>query len=362
MKIPVLITRTVIASAATLLLASCGGERINDPVTVTEGSLSTAITQALDYSVLPAVNVFNTASNNLLSASEAFCSAPSASLLSNAQAQWKTTATAWFRLAPYRFGPLNDDPVLPEYIYIDSLRLRGTDYTATVRTDIETAISDSSTLDDAYFAAKNFQKVGLLALEITLFETVDTKSTTTSDIVTEFTNTERKCQVLTGLATQLSNRATRVSEQWNNDYDETGNSYRTTFIAGELSDGTEPLTLLITSVQEYLDYLQQRDVVAITAQKAGIAWPLVEASINEIEQLFSGTDTTTVSFRALMQTSGYQSEIAAVDDNIQAAYDAITAKDSVLFSVAAAALDGNFKREIPDGLEVELGINFTDGD
>jgi hypothetical protein len=25
-------------------------------------------------------------------------------------------------------------------------------------------------------------------------------------------------------------------------------------------------------------------------------------------------------------------------------------------------LDGNFKREIPDGLAVELGINFSDGD
>jgi hypothetical protein len=33
-----------------------------------------------------------------------------------------------------------------------------------------------------------------------------------------------------------------------------------------------------------------------------------------------------------------------------------------MLEISLGYLDGNFKREIPDSLELDLGINFSDGD
>jgi hypothetical protein len=63
-----------------------------------------------------------------------------------------------------------------------------------------------------------------------------------------------------------------------------------------------------------------------------------------------------------MRSSNYDASIETVEDNLQTLRTSIELQDITEFEIAAAQLDGNFKREIPEGLEVELGINFTDGD
>lgn len=359
------------------LMSGCGGERKNDPVTLTDATLATAVRQAIDHSVIPAAVSFNTSSQVLEANISDLCVTPSASTLEAAQKQWIELAQSWYHLAPYLFGPLNDNVVLPDYLFVDSLRQRGNDYTATIRNELSTMTSGEMTLDSGYFESLNFQKVGLLALEIGLFQTLG-ESTDRSDIVIEFIDQPRKCQALYGLSEYLQGFAETFATEWQSDYQASGDpvsgdqraeeSYRDLFLAGETEDGSEPLTLILTRLQEHFEYLKQRSVADQAAQISGLSnsgqsWLLMSATVAEAEAFIEGvSDKTTVSFASLMTSAGATTALASVRDNIARAKEAITDQSPIDFYAACALLDGNLKREIPDALAVQLGINFTDGD
>lgn len=346
----------------TAALAACGGERQNDEAALTEGSLDKAVQEIAEQTILTAVNDFANEAEALNSAADTFCAAVSDSNLSALQTQWQTTSAAWYRLLPFNFGPLDDDLVFPAYQYIDSYRLRGDDYTSTIRTAIADWLASADSLDDDFFSALTFNKVGLPAIEIAAFETSATHSTATADIVAEYNSESRKCAVLSGLTTQLQSRADYVEDGWQVAYTGTSTPFISIFNDGELPDGSESLTGLITAVQEYLDYLQNRDVVSNVAPLAGNSWALVSESIDQIERMLAGNEETVVTIFSLMAASGNSGNVDTVEENIQMARDAVADQDATTFNAAAALLDGNFKREIPDSLDVTLGINFSDGD
>ncbi len=201
-------SRLLISATAMLLstLTGCGGERANDEVSLNEGSLKKALELITTNTILPAVGQFSAQTQALADNADSFCAAPDSNTLNAVQQQWKNTADAWYQLLPFNFGPLDDDLVFPTYQYIDSYRLRGTDYTETVRTNISSWLAGSETLDETFFAAQTFQKVGLLALEVALFETSDTHSAEISDIVSEYTDNSRKCAALNGLSDYLNSK------------------------------------------------------------------------------------------------------------------------------------------------------------
>ena len=252
--------------------------------------------------------------------------------------------------------------IIPPYTFIDSLRLRGTEYSATVRSTIADWVAGEQTLNDDFFERQSFQFVGLLALEVALFEDTDGTSATSAELDDE----PRKCQVLQGLASRLQDSADHVYDGWTDDYAGTGTPFRTLFLNAELDDGTEPLSKLLTTVQENLDYLTNRNVITTATPVADQTWEAALVLVQEVEALLEGTTDAIpsgmVSFFSLMAEAGYESDVEAVRSNIAMAYDAIDDQDVSAFNAAIAALDGNFKREIPDGLAVDLGINFTDGD
>lgn len=344
------------------LMSGCGGERKNDPVILMDDSLATAVRQAVDYSIIPAMASFAAASQNLDTSVTALCAAPASATLEEAQHDWLTLAQTWYRATPYLFGPLNDNVVLPDYIFVDSLRQRGNDYTATVGNQIATIINGDMNLDAEYFAALNFQKLGLLALEIGLFQTLN-ESTASSDIVTELLDKPRKCEAIAGFSNNLKGFADTFSNEWKSNYQGTGQSYRDLFLAGETEDGSEPLTLLLTRLQEHFEYLKQRTVADQAAQISEQSWLLMNATVTEAEAFIEGvSDTTTVSFARLMTSAGATTALASVRDNIARAKEAVADQSPTDFYAACALLDGNLKREIPDALAVQLGINFTDGD
>ncbi|MDO6681894.1 imelysin family protein [Oceanobacter sp. 5_MG-2023] len=347
-----------------LTLASCGGSRENDAVALTEGSLSLALEQLVDGTIIVASEQFASEVSDFNNSVDSFCSAPDEAGLSQLQTDWKTMADSWYRLLPFNFGPLFDDTVFPVYQFVDSYRVRGTNYTATVRSNIQTLIdSESETeLGSSYFDGLTFQYVGLLPLEVVAFETASDQSQVAADIVAEFIQQPRKCEVMEGLAGSVQNRADYVVNGWTLDHLESGTSYRDLFLAGDLDDGSEPLTALISAVQSYLDYLQQRDTVSNVAALSGNAWPEMQASIDVITELLEGSESTTVSLFDLMESAGNSADADTVRSNLEQANDAISDQDATSFNSMAAALDGNFKREIPDGLDVSLGINFSDGD
>ena len=349
-----------------LTLAACGGTRENDEAVLSQGSLDLAIQQLTDATIVAGADRMATEVETLNSHITSFCNAPDAAGLSQLQGQWRTLAAAWQQLLPYNFGPLNDDLVFPPYQYIDSYRPRGRDYTETVRTEIDGWLDSDDTLNTEYFASRTFNRVGLLALEITLFETAADQGTDATAVLGEFYSQSRKCELLAGLGGALALRTDSVRDGWSATYQDTGTSYREQFLSGELDDGSTPLVTLLTSVQSYLDYLQQRDVVSnvaqISASDSFDSWTLMTSAIDSIEGLLAGTSEEQVSLFELMTAGGNSTAVATVQANLQQARDAIDSRDATSFNAAAATLDGNFKRDIPDSLDVSLGINFSDGD
>lgn len=346
-----------------IFLGSCGGERANDPVVATPQSLTVTLEQAIDFSVIRAVDNFYSESNLLSSEANEFCALQDEESLLTLQDRWKALMLSWYRLASYNFGPLNDDFVFPVYTFIDSLRLRGTDYTETLRLEIATNLSETHTLDEPFFSGRTFQRVGLLALELMIFETSSSAhSREQSEIVAEYQTVLRKCDLLLGFAGQIEKHATYIYEGWNVSFKGRSSSYKTLFLDSQLDDGSLPLTQLLVAVQEYLDYLRSRDVVNLTAQISSYQWESLQASISEVEQLLEGTEKTTFSFFSIMSATGNEDAVSLVRSNIATAHTAIKDKDSALLAMALGLLDGNFKREIPDSLDVDIGFNFTDGD
>jgi len=350
---------TIIVGGA---LVSCK-TRKNDPPIANQENLDIAIQQAVDNSIIRKVSSFADNAAALDLSALGFCLALDENALLTLQNQWRLTQESWFQLAVYNFGPTNDNLVFPEYTFIDSLRLRGTNYLQTVRNNIADDVTSTETLDANHFSTKTFQFLGLLPIESAIFETaLRGNLQDTPAIIQEFQLENRKCEVLLGLTNQLLERAENIQEDWLDGFNSTGIPYRQLLLNDQLDDGTPPLTIILVTAQEYLDYLKRRNVVALTAPLSDHGWQSLAAAINEVESLLQGSSSTSLSFFALMSSSGNENAVAAVRSNISDTRQAINDRDETFLQIALGRLDGNFKREIPKSLDVELGINFSDGD
>lgn len=63
-----------------------------------------------------------------------------------------------------------------------------------------------------------------------------------------------------------------------------------------------------------------------------------------------------------MMGNGYSANKTTLQENMDLFKSSIEEENTIDFVSITAALDGNFKRELPDALGAELGLNFTDGD
>jgi len=334
--------------------SSGGGDR--------EEAIDKASRENIDNTLLPAVNDFSSQINTMTQSIGGFCATIDEKGLDDLKQHWRNLYESWYRLAPYNFGPMNDDLIFPTIDFIDSLRTNGTDYTATVRTSLNNQINGTQNLDKTFYDNLTFTRVGLLAIELLVFETAASQSTVNSDILIEYRTVNRKCDILKGMIEQLDKHADHIKDGWLVNFDGSGTPYRSLFINKQLPDNTEPMAALLVSVQMYLDYLHKRNVATQAAQLSDHAWQSMGAGIDQIEQILQGTAATTISFYSLIKSAGLQSYVDLVNANIATTRDAITARDPVAMTDALKALDGNFKREIPSGLNVDPGINFTDGD
>ncbi len=354
----------LVLSVVLFVLAGCGGGggRSNDPAKLTAENVALALKQAVNATVLPAVDGFATQADAFKSESDTFCAALDESALAALQADWESLFKQWYKLVNYKFGPLINNPVVPEYLYVDSFRQRGNEYTETVRESINADLTSGDALNDAHFAAKPFTEMGLLALEVLIYETASgDHSGSAAAIVSEYQSNPRKCDILKGVANQLVVRANGFQQGWKSDYQNSGTSYGDQIINGTLDSG-ETVTLLLTTIQEFLEHLQSRNAATNIAQLSGLSWQAISASIDEIETLLQGTATTTQSFFSIINETGATGSVDVVRANIAEIREALVNQNAATLEIALGKLDGNFKREIPNGLDIELGINFTDGD
>lgn len=339
-------------------------------------TLENALVEVADNAILRAVDNFRENAEGMESAARDFIDSldtvgatqtaetPQEEALEALQQQWRNTFESWYRLSLYNFGPLNDNFIFPAFTFIDALRLRGTNYLETVRSDIANDVAQTNTLDDDYFSGKNFNRVGLLALESLIFETSTAEhSTELAAIVSDYQQQPRKGEILLGQARQLVGQARYVQDGWLIAYQGSGEPFRSLFLRGELDDdGTEPFPQVFIAGQEFLEHLQARRVVVVAAQVSGHAWPAIGATIDEVELLLRGSRGSADNIFGFMESVGRQNEVDDVEDSIRQIRQAIAERNPDMLEVTLGFLDGNFKREIPDSLDVDLGINFSDGD
>lgn len=343
----------------TLLLSSCGGERSNEALTVSTGSIKKAITEFTDQTLIPDIRDFQQQASLLNDQSAVFCDSDmSTTTLNELQQQWYVTTQAWYRILPYNFGPANDDILDPRYRYIDYFRERGRDRTGNVRTLFSEFLSSDSEFSSDFTLA---YEVGLMPLELALFENTS-QSTEQADILSEYVANSRKCTILTGLTQQLLNDANYLQQGWEEDHLQTGSAFRDLFVNNELTDGSEAIDTLLVATQEFLDYVPKRDVVTAAHTIAGGGWENASSSITAISQMLKGGDNTVVSLFSLMQAAGEEVAVNSVEGALLQARLHIGQQDATSFYADSATLDGYFKREIPDSLDVSLGLNFSDGD
>lgn len=340
---------TALAPAIVLLIA-CGSSNSKKSIDLAEPK--NALPLVVENRILPNVQHFNQSVTQLQQKVNHFCAQLNGAKenneqnLAEVQNSWREMNLIWYRLLNYRFGPLNDDILEPSVIFIDNYReSKGRDYTDIARNDIAQDLTSTAPLNKAHFKKKLSNKVGILALEVLLFDGE------TNTILNSYTGSARKCLVLKGHAELLKSHSQSIEDKWR--------AYKNQFIANSLSEG-DSLVVLFTNLQDYINHLQTRNVATNTGKLAHHGWRNVRAAISEIEALLSSNKPAVFDF--MLALTAKEQEVETIKSDIQAVKNAISDKDSVSLSNALGRLDGHFKRTIPEGLGITLGLNFNDGD
>lgn len=319
---------------------------------------------AADTTIVPDVERFATEAQSLLAESETFCAQTDADALAQLQSRWRTLSEAWNAIAAYNLGPLDDDIIVPKILFIESMRQRGTDYTQTVRESIVRRIEGTDTIDVDSVSSQTFDEIGMLALEVLLFEdSREGNSSVPADIVDDYQSQPRKCAYLMGIAGLLADDAAEVERGWTTEFADTGEAFKDTMASPKLPDGTEPIVALLIALQQHLDYLMTRKLEGILdARLSEHFYPNVVAALDAMQEVLQQPREDSFGVLEWMEATNSAEEVELVLANFAAARAAATAEDREALTAAIGRLDGNLKREIPDALGLDLGLTFTDGD
>jgi len=244
----------LILSLCLTFISACDTKRKNDePDAGTAESLSLALNTTIEENILPNVTAFKDQTEILQNNATIFCGTINQTNLENLQDQWKVLSLQWNKIAMFNIGPLNDDIIFPKIIFIESMRQRGIDNTGVVRGEIVARLGDATPLDQAYFDSLSFNRVGMLALEVLIFE--DSISNDNSDltkIVADYQGNSRKCDYLNGMIQLQSRIATEIDNGWSVEFADSGEAFKDTLLEANiddektLEDGSEPVPALIT--------------------------------------------------------------------------------------------------------------------
>jgi len=353
-----------VASCASLaVLALLGAGCGDDGGGSSPQHVRNALESAVDEVTVPSVVAFATEAEALDERASDFCDRPDAAGLSALRDAWRALSLEWSGAVIYYFGPLRDDLIAPSMIFIESMRLRGTDYTETVREGLTEAITTDVPLTPSYFEELSFNEVGMLALEVAIFESsVEPHATDVADVVDDYVQRPRKCAYLRGISRLLRERARSVRSGWTEDFDGSGVPYREVLLRGELEDGSDPVARLFVQLIDHLTYVQRRKLDGILDAKiADFFFSNQEATLDEIESLMRGGPDGFGFFDA-MNARGFQADVELVEGDLEAGFEAARGESRVDLSAAVSSLEASLRAAVPRALGVDLGINFADGD
>ncbi len=336
------------------------------------------VQQAINYSTVPAVNEFSQSTVLLNQEVDDFCLNKSTDNLLSLQTAWQSSYVSWYKVLPFQFGPLtlsnNSSKTLD---YIDSYRnatpANRVSNLAAINPHIKSLIESASTISETSFANARPQEVGLYPLQSAIFSTTNDQ-TLNADIVSEFTSNAKKCHVIQALAYELNRQATLIQSQWIEDYRDTQKSYEFLFGNNELEnyfsvidiegDGTgKPASeALVVALQEFLDFTGNTPLFTdLTQYSSDTIWQALSASVTAIENTLMASDSP-LTLVAIIKNNGFEQDAISIQENIAYIKEAISDKNPTNFYAASKALDGNFKTTVLDGLNINKGLTFADGD
>lgn len=359
MRHPVFIPFIALAAALGATAVACGDSE--EPPAAP--SLAEPLAAAVDEVIVPDFVAFADAAKGMETAVGGLCSGPTRAGLDTAQSQWRALSSAWNRVALYNLGPLDNDPIFKPIYFIESMRQRGIDYTETVRGEIRMALANPSTINTGYFEALNFNRGGLLSLEVLLFETTDEPPSQDVEAVTmDFAQSADKCTYLEGMAGLLRARAEAVRDGWTVAFDG-GAPFGERLQGGSLDDGSDPVVALLVVIIEHLDYVKTRKVEAILdARLADHFYENVLATLDAVEAFLNGGSDRNVSFLDRVSEQDLQDRVDAIEAALAATRTAAAARDRTALGEAIGPLENVLRGDLADALRIRLGLNFTDGD
>ncbi|MCA9546822.1 MAG: hypothetical protein KC613_20595, partial [Myxococcales bacterium] len=301
--------------------------------------LALALSHAVEQVIVPAVQAFDAETAALAAALPAFCAAPDVAGLTGLQGGWRQLALRWQAVAPLRFGPLQDDLVFPTLNFIESMRARGEDYTEAVREGLATALASDAPLDAAFVEGLTFDRVGLLALEVLLFEGTTAEHPTAPEaVLADFQANPRKCAYLQAMADHLAGKAAGVAAGWTVRFG-AGDAFAVQMGHERLDDGASPAATLIIALAEHLDYVRRRKLEGTPdARLSGGFFPQQRALLATCRAFLEGADPAAVGFLDALDALGLTETAAPIRAALVQAENAAEAEERSALAEALAAL------------------------
>jgi predicted lipoprotein len=348
---------------ATVFLSACGStQKKIAELEVSPTGLQAVVASSADGVIIPAIENWQQASTSFYLQTEQFCKKPSSPALKQLQAGWKHLSLKWNQTIMYDFGPLRDNLFSAKVNFVESMRQRGKNYDKTVASRLNQRLNDTKKLDSAYFVGLNFNLVGMSALEQMVFSDFTTQKTDTGSIVSNYRQHRRSCELLVGLSRLNSDIADYVLDGWHKKSRGSKKSYRELFAKNQLINGEKSLTKLIFSVQDYFRYIKQRKLEGrLDAKLSAMTFTNMIAGLEAIEQLFTGKGSN-LSLQKYLQASDNKSVADIFLKTLQTAKTQAKLKDREAMKRTYTKLVKMLEKDIPKGLGVDFGMNFTDGD
>lgn len=338
-----------------------GCEMTQTKVEVSPAGLQKVVARSAEVVIIPSIQAWKEASNHFYESSQQFCKVPNSAKLIGLQNEWKQLSLQWNQVIMFDFGPLRDNLFLAKVNFVESMRQRGKNYSNTVRSRLKQRLNDTKTLDKAYFENLNFNLVGMTALELMIFSDFSSKQTDPRSILKNYRNQPRSCQLLIGMSGLNNDIAGYVLNGWQKKH-QGGVAYRDLFAYNQLVNGEKPLTKLVFAMQDYLRYIKQRKLSGhLDATLSGMTYVNMLEGIETIENLFTANGDS-LSLQKYLEALDKQKVSVDFLNNLNTAKKQAKDQNREAMKLTYSRLIKMLEKDIPQGLGVDFGMNFTDGD